>query len=142
MFGNPETTSGGLALKFYSSVRIDLRRIETLKDGDTVIGTRHRARVVKNKVAPPLRVAEMDIMADEGISEAGGLLDVGVDLGIIEKKGSFYNHAGEVIAQGREASRQEIKENKKLRTKLEKEIREAVEEGKKIPKELGEKKEK
>lgn len=142
MFGNPETTSGGLALKFYSSVRIDLRRIETLKDGDTVIGTRHRARVVKNKVAPPLRVAEMDIMADEGISEAGGLLDVGVDLGIIEKKGSFYNHEGDVIAQGREASRQEIKENKKLKTKLEKEIREVVEGGKKIPKELGEKKEK
>lgn len=140
MFGNPETTSGGLALKFYSSVRIDLRRIETLKDGDTVIGTRHRARVVKNKVAPPLRVAEMDIMADEGISEAGGLLDVGVDLGIIEKKGSFYNYDGNVIAQGREASRQEIKDNAKLRKKLEKQIREAVEEGKKIPKEIGEKK--
>lgn len=140
MFGNPETTSGGLALKFYSSVRIDLRRIETLKDGDLVIGTRHRARVVKNKVAPPLRVAEMDIMADEGISEAGGLLDVAVDLGIIEKKGSFYNYDGEVLAQGREASRQEIKDNSKLKKKLEKEIREAVEEGKKIPKELGEKK--
>lgn len=142
MFGNPETTSGGLALKFYSSVRIDLRRIETLKDGDTVIGTRHRARVVKNKVAPPLRVAEMDIMADEGISEAGGLLDVGVDLGVIEKRGSFYNYNDEVIAQGREASRDEIKENKKLRTKIEKEIRKAIAEGKKIPKEIGEKKEK
>lgn len=140
MFGNPETTSGGLALKFYSSVRIDLRRIETLKDGDTVIGTRHRARVVKNKVAPPLRVAEMDIMVDEGISEAGGLLDVGVDLGIIEKKGSFYNHDGEVVAQGREASRQEIRENSKLRKALEKEIKDAVEKGKKLPKELGEKK--
>jgi recombination protein RecA len=140
MFGNPETTSGGLALKFYSSVRIDLRRIETLKDGDLVIGTRHRARVVKNKVAPPLRVAEMDIMADEGISEAGGLLDVGVDLGIVDKKGSFYNYKGEVIAQGREASRQEIKQNPKLKKELEKEIRESVEKGKKIPKELGEKK--
>jgi recombination protein RecA len=140
MFGNPETTSGGLALKFYSSVRIDLRRIETLKDGDTVIGTRHRARIVKNKVAPPLRVAEMDIMADEGISEAGGLLDVGVDLGIIEKKGSFYNYKGDVIAQGREASRQEIKENSKLKKAIEKEIRHTLEEGKKIPKELGEKK--
>lgn len=142
MFGNPETTSGGLALKFYSSVRIDLRRIETLKDGDTVIGTRHRARVVKNKVAPPLSVAEFDIMADEGISESGGILDVGVDLGIIEKKGSFYNYDGEVIAQGREASKEEIRENKKLKKELEKKIREVVEEGKKIPKEIGEKKKK
>ncbi len=138
MFGNPETTPGGLALKFYSSVRIDLRRIEVLKDGDSVTGSRHRGRVVKNKVAPPLRVAEFDIMEDEGISKAGGLLDVATDLGIIEKKGSFYNYGGEVLAQGREGAKEEIRSNKKLTDKLEKEIREAVEKGKKLPKEIGE----
>lgn len=137
MFGNPETTPGGLALKFYSSVRIDLRRIETLKDGDTVIGSRHRARVVKNKTAPPLRVAEFDIMNEEGISRAGGLLDVAVDLGIIEKKGSFYSYDDDSFAQGREASKDYIRENKKFMKKLEKEISEVVSSGKKVPKELG-----
>jgi recombination protein RecA len=137
MFGNPETTPGGLALKFYSSIRIDLRRIETLKDGDEVIGSRHRARVVKNKTAPPLRVAEFDIMNVEGISKAGGILDVAVDLGIIEKKGSFYNYEGDVIAQGREATKGVIKEDAKFAQKLEKEIREVLEKGK-VPKEIGE----
>lgn len=141
MFGNPETTPGGLALKFYSSVRIDLRRIEVLKDGEAVIGSRHRARVVKNKVAPPLRVAEFDIMADEGISKTGGLVDVAVDLGLIEKKGSFYHYEGKVLAQGREAAKVAIKENKKLAGELEKKIREMVASGKKIPKEIGEEKE-
>lgn len=138
MFGNPETTSGGLALKFYSSVRIDVRRIETLKDGDNVIGTRHRARVVKNKVAPPLRVAEFDILGDEGISKAAGLLDVAVDLNLVERKGSFYNYDGETLAQGRLGTIEHINEEKKLAEELEKKIREVVTSGGKVPKELGE----
>jgi recombination protein RecA len=138
MFGNPETTPGGLALKFYSSVRLDIRRIEILKSGDNVIGSRHRVRVVKNKVAPPLRVAEMDIMADEGISKSGGLLDVAVDLALIEKKGSFFNYGGKVLAQGREGAKMEIRGNKKLSEEIEKKIYEAVAKGKKVPKEIGE----
>jgi len=138
MFGNPETTPGGLALKFYSSVRLDIRRIEVLKDGDSVIGSRHRVRVVKNKVAPPLRVAELDIMADEGISRSGGLLDVAVDLALIEKKGSFFNYNGKPLAQGREGAKSYISGNKKFAEELEKRIREAVASGKKIPKEIGE----
>lgn len=138
MFGNPETTSGGLALKFYSSVRLDVRRIEILKDGDTAIGSRHRVRVVKNKVAPPLRIAELDIMADEGISKAGGLLDVAVDLALIEKKGSFFNYNGKVMAQGREGAKVFINEHKKFAKELEEKIRRAVASGKKVPKELGE----
>jgi recombination protein RecA len=138
MFGNPETTPGGLALKFYASVRIDLRRIEVLKDGDTVIGSRHRARIVKNKVAPPLRVAEFDIMNEEGISKTGGLLDVAVDLGLIEKKGSFFNYNGKPLAQGREAAKMVIRDNSKLADEVEKKIREVVTSGKKIPKEIGE----
>lgn len=141
MFGNPETTPGGLALKFYSSVRMDIRRIETIKDGDTVIGTRHRTRVVKNKVAPPLRVAEFDIMNNEGISKAGGLLDVGVELSIIEKSGSFFSYKGKSFAQGREAAKVFISENKKFLEELEKKIRESLVMGKELPKELGEEKE-
>lgn len=140
MFGNPETTPGGLALKFYSSVRIDLRRIEILKDGDTVIGSRHRARVVKNKVAPPLRVAEFDIMNDEGISRTGNLLDVAVDFALVEKKGSFFNYNGKVLAQGREGTKTYLKEHKKFTLDLEKKIYDIVNSGKKIPKEIGEKK--
>ena len=140
MFGNPETTSGGLALKFYSSIRIDVRRIEILKDGDMAIGSRHRVRIVKNKVAPPLRVAELDIMADEGISKAGGLLDVAVDLALIEKKGSFFNYDGKVLAQGREGAKSVIKEKRKFAKELEKKIRDAVASGKKVPKEIGEEK--
>ena len=136
MFGNPETTPGGLALKFYCSVRLDVRKIETLKDGDQPIGSRTRVRVVKNKVAPPLRVAEFDILAGEGISRAGGLLDVASELGILERKGSFYNYNGEVLAQGREGARNQISEDKKLADELDKKIREHVEKGKKIPKEL------
>ncbi|MGD8744263.1 MAG: recombinase RecA [Candidatus Woesebacteria bacterium] len=138
MFGNPETTPGGLALKFYSSVRIDLRRIEVLKDGDTVIGSRHRARVVKNKTAPPLRKAEFDIMNDEGISKSGGLLDVAVDLNIIEKKGSFYNYKGKVVAQGREATKVELRKNKKMAKEIEEKIRKMLASGEKLPKEIGE----
>lgn len=138
MFGNPETTPGGLALKFYSSVRIDLRRIEVLKDGDEVIGSRHRARIVKNKVAPPLRVAEFDIMNKEGMSRSGGLLDVAVELGLMDKKGSFFNFNGKVIAQGKEGAKSYITENRKFAEELEKKIWETVASGKKIPKEIGE----
>lgn len=138
MFGNPETTPGGLALKFYSSVRIDIRRIEVLKDGDLAIGSRHRARIVKNKVAPPLRAAEFDITNDEGISKVGGLLDVAVDLALIEKKGSFFNYNGSPLAQGREGVKMALKDDKKLTEEIERKIREALAAGKKIPKEIGE----
>ncbi len=138
MFGNPETTPGGLALKFYASVRIDIRKIESIKDGDLVIGSRHRARIVKNKVAPPLRVAEFDIMNDEGVSKSGGILDVGVNLGIITKSGSFFNYNGKVLAQGREGSKSALKEAPKLMLEIETKIRETMNTGKKIPTELGE----
>jgi len=139
MFGNPETTPGGLALKFYSSVRLDIRRIEVLKDGDIVIGSRHRVRVVKNKVAPPLRVAEFDIMNDEGISKCGGILDVAVDLGLIDKKGSFFNYNGKPMAQGREAAKNALKADPKLADEVDKKIREQVASGKtRVPKEIGE----
>lgn len=140
MFGNPETTPGGLALKFYSSVRLDIRRIEILKREDEVIGSRHRVRVVKNKVAPPLRLAEFDIMNDEGISKAGGLLDVAVELNLINKSGSFYSHDGDTIAQGREAARDHIRESKKFANQLEKKIRDAVNSDKKLPKKIATKK--
>ena len=138
MFGNPETTPGGLALKFYSSVRIDLRRIEVLKDGEKVIGSRHRARIVKNKVAPPLRVAEFDIMETEGISKAGGLLDVGTELGLIGKSGSFFNYEGKPIAQGKEAAKMYLRDNPKVASEIDKKIRDMVASGKKLPKEIGE----
>jgi len=141
VFGNPETTPGGLALKFYSSVRLDIRRIEILKEADVVVGSRHRVRVVKNKVAPPLRVAEMDIMADEGISKPGGLLDVAVDLSLITKKGSFFSYNGKIIAQGRQGAKMEIKRKKKLAEELLAKIRETVASGKKVPKEISEEKE-
>lgn len=141
MFGNPETTPGGLALKFYSSVRIDIRRIESIKDGDQVIGSRSRVRVVKNKVAPPLRVAEFDIMNDTGISTEGGLLDVGTDLGLITRSGSFFNYQGKVIAQGREGAKAYMVENPKFAEEIEKKIREVAASGKELPKEIGEEKE-
>ena len=138
MFGNPETTPGGLALKFYASVRLDTRRIEVLKDGERVIGSRHRVRVVKNKVAPPLRVAEFDIMETEGISKMGGILDVALELGLIGKSGSFFNYNGKPIAQGKEAAKQFLRDNLKIAEELEKKIREINASGKKMPKEIGE----
>ncbi len=141
MFGNPETTPGGLALKFYASVRIDVRRIDMIKEGEQVIGVRTRARIVKNKVAPPLKVAEFDIMNDEGISRSGGLLDVAAELGIIGKSGSFFNYEGKPIAQGREAAKAYIRENEKFAAEVEKKIRDMAASGKKLPKELGEEKE-
>ncbi|MEK7060777.1 MAG: recombinase RecA [Patescibacteria group bacterium] len=113
MFGNPETTTGGMALKFYASVRMDARKIESLKDGDKVIGSRHRVRVVKNKVSPPFRVAEYDVMHD-GISKEGGLLDVGIEFGILTKSGAFIKYGTQMLGQGKEASKLYLKENPKV----------------------------
>lgn len=126
MFGNPEFTPGGRALKFYSSVRLDMRKIGNIQEGEEIIGSRHRVKVVKNKIAPPFKKCEFDIMASGGISRAGGVLDVAVDQDIIEKAGSFYKYNDEVIAQGREASKQALKEDKKLLKKIEKKIYEKV----------------
>ncbi|MBW2541881.1 MAG: recombinase RecA [Deltaproteobacteria bacterium] len=118
MFGNPETTSGGNALKFYASVRLDIRRIAALKDGDAVVGNRTRVKVVKNKVAPPFRQAEFDILYNQGISIEGDLLDLGVDEGIVEKSGSWYSYNDERIGQGRENARQFLKDNPDVREQL------------------------
>ncbi len=114
VFGNPETTTGGNALKFYSSVRLDIRRIGAIKDGQEVVGNRTRVRVVKNKLAPPFTEAEFDIMYGEGISKSGDLIDVGVNLGIIDKSGSWYSYAGERIGQGRENVKRFLMENKDM----------------------------
>ncbi len=113
MFGNPETTPGGMAMKFYASIRMDSRKIESLKDGDKVIGSRHRVRVVKNKVSPPFRVAEYDVMHD-GISREGSLIDVGVEFGILNKSGAFIKYGTQMLGQGQEASKLFLKENHKI----------------------------
>ena len=126
MFGNPETTTGGKALKFYSSVRIDIRRIAAVKEGDVVIGSRTKVKVVKNKVAPPFREAEFDILYGEGISREGDLLDLAVNHNIVEKSGSWFSYKGERIGQGRENARQFLKENKDVLTKLDTEVRKAL----------------
>ena len=126
MFGNPETTTGGNALKFYSSVRLDIRRIGAIKDGQDVVGNRTRVKVVKNKMAPPFKEAEFDIMYGEGISRAGDLLDVGVGTGIIEKSGSWYSYNGERIGQGRENVKKFFMENPDLFAAVETKVREAV----------------
>ena len=123
MFGNPETTTGGRALKFYSSVRIDIRRIAAIKDGDVVIGSRTKVKVVKNKIAAPFREAEFDILYGEGISKIGDLLDLGVAQNIVEKSGAWFSYGGERIGQGRENARAFLKENKDLVAKLEVEVR-------------------
>jgi recombination protein RecA len=123
MFGNPETTTGGRALKFYASVRIDIRRIAAIKEGDMVTGSRTRVKVVKNKVAAPFREAEFDILYGEGISRAGDLLDLAVNHDIVEKSGSWFSYKGERIGQGRENARQFLKDNKEVLTKLEVELR-------------------
>jgi recombination protein RecA len=111
MFGNPETTTGGNALKFYSSVRLDVRRIAALKEGEEVVGNRTRVKVVKNKVAPPFRQAEFDILYNQGISREGDLLDLGADAGIVEKSGAWFSYEGERIGQGRENARRFLQEN-------------------------------
>ena len=129
MFGNPETTTGGMALKFYASVRIDVRRTESIKVGQEVVGNRVRARVVKNKVAPPFKVAEFDIMYNEGISRVGGILDLGVETGLIEKRGSFYSYKEDRLGQGREKVKQYLKENPEMAQELEQNIRAAFADG-------------
>ena len=126
MFGSPETTPGGRALKFYSSVRLDVRRIESLKDGTDVVGNKVRVKVVKNKVAPPFRKAEFDIMYGEGISKEGSLLDIGVEEGIIRKAGAWYTYDGEQLGQGRENSRNFLKEHLDVASEIEKRVKEKV----------------
>lgn len=125
MFGNPETTTGGNALKFYASIRLDIRRIETLKDGQEVIGTRVRVKVVKNKIAPPFRQAEFDILFSEGISIVGELIDIGVSQNIVEKSGAWYSYKGERIGQGREQAKRYLRENPKLVKEIDEKIRQA-----------------
>jgi recombination protein RecA len=121
MFGNPETTTGGLALKFYASVRMDVRKIETIKDGDKVVGSRHRVKVVKNKVSVPFRTAEFEVSGD-GISREGGILDVGIEMGIISKSGAFLRYGEQMLGQGRAAAMDSLKEDKDLEAKIVKEI--------------------
>jgi len=127
MFGNPETTTGGRALKFYASMRIDIRRIQAIKEGDVVVGSRTRAKVVKNKVAAPFREAEFDIVYGEGISREGDLIDLGVDKGLVEKSGTWLSFGGERMGQGRENARTFLKENKDVRDKLENALRKKLE---------------
>ena len=126
MFGNPETTTGGRALKFYSSVRIDIRRIAAIKEGDVVVGSRTKVKIVKNKVAAPFREAEFDILYGQGISKEGDLLDLASNQNIVEKSGSWYSYKGERIGQGRENARQFLKDNKDTLVKLEAEVRKAL----------------
>src|SRR5437762_7191057 len=123
MFGNPETTTGGRALKFYSSIRVDIRRIAAIKDGDAVVGNRTKVKVVKNKVASPFREAEFDIIYGEGISKEGDLIDLGVANNVIEKSGSWFSYKGERIGQGRENARQCMKDNIDIRQKIDTELR-------------------
>ena len=137
MFGNPEITPGGKALKYYASVRIEIRKIESLKVGQDINGIRVVAKVVKNKVAPPFRKAEFDIMFAEGISKEANILDVGVDLNVIKKSGAWYEYNGEKLGQGKEASRIYLKANPKLRDELSDKIKETVKLSKEIPLELG-----
>jgi recombination protein RecA len=127
MFGNPETTTGGRALKFYASMRVDIRRIQAIKEGDKVVGSRTRAKVVKNKVAAPFREAEFDIVYGEGISREGDLIDLGVDKGVLEKSGTWISFGGERMGQGRENARVFLKENKDIRDKLENVLRKKLE---------------
>src|SRR3989344_2770257 len=122
MFGNPETTTGGLALKFYSSVRIDVRKIESLKDGDKVVGSRHRAKIVKNKVSAPFRIAEFDVIADSGISKEGGIVDVGLEMGILQKSGAFFRFGELMLGQGKEATKIFLKEKPEIAKKIVDEI--------------------
>src|SRR5574338_598871 len=126
MFGNPETTTGGRALKFYASMRVDIRRIQAIKEGDKVVGSRTRTKIVKNKVAAPFREAEFDILYGEGISRGGDLLDLAANHNIVEKSGSWFSYKGERIGQGRENARQFLKDNKDTCAKLEVEVRKTL----------------
>ena len=126
MFGSPETTPGGRALKFYSSARLDIRRIEAIKDGVEVVGNRTRVKVVKNKVAPPFKQAEFDIMYGRGISREGSVLDIGVDLGFIKKSGAWYTYEGEQLGQGRENAKDFLTENPEIMVEVSERIRQEV----------------
>jgi recombination protein RecA len=126
MFGSPETTTGGRALKFYASVRLDIRRIETLKDGTDAVGNRTRVKVVKNKVAPPFKQAEFDILYGQGISREGGLIDMGVDHGFVRKAGAWYTYEGDQLGQGKENARNFLKDNPDLANEIEKKILEKL----------------
>ena len=137
MFGNPETTTGGRALKFYSSVRIDIRRIGAIKDGENVVGGRTRVKIVKNKMAPPFREAEFDIMYGEGVSREGDLIDIAVEHKIIEKSGAWFAYGGERLGQGRENVKTYLKENIDLRTAIEEKVRKALGMTKETPEPVG-----
>ena len=123
MFGNPETTSGGRALKFYSSVRLEVRRADTIKNGSEMIGSRTKVKVVKNKVAPPFKQAEFDIMFGKGISASGNILDLGVEMKLIDKAGSWFSYNGERIGQGRENAKLFLEDNPEIMMEIEKKIR-------------------
>jgi recombination protein RecA len=123
MFGNPETTSGGKALKFYASVRLDIRRTDSIKQGQDVMGSRTRVRVVKNKVAPPFRVAEFDIMYSEGISREGGLIDLGLEMGLVKKSGAWFNVGDIRLGQGRENAKEYLRQNSDVAAAIEEQIR-------------------
>jgi recombination protein RecA len=125
MFGNPETTPGGRALKFYSTIRLDVRRIETIKQGNDMVGNRTRIKVVKNKVAPPFKQAEIDIMYGEGISREGSLIDIGVEMDIVQKSGAWFSYNGERLGQGRENAKQYLKDHKDIAATVDKQIRDA-----------------
>lgn len=126
MFGSPETTTGGKALKFYASVRLDVRRIETLKDGGEPVGNRTRVKVVKNKVAPPFKQAEFDILYGQGVSREGSLIDMGVDQGIVRKSGAWYTYEGDQLGQGKENARKFLRENPDIANEIEKRIKEKL----------------
>jgi len=137
MFGSPETTSGGKALKFYASVRLDVRRIETLKDGTEAVGNRTRIKVVKNKVSPPFKVAEFDILYGIGISREGGLIDLGVEQGIVRKSGAWYTYEGDQLGQGKENARNFLRDNPDLANEIEKKIKEKLGVGARMDAEAG-----
>jgi recombination protein RecA len=128
MFGNPETTTGGNALKFYASIRLDIRRSSQIKEGDNVIGNRTKVKVVKNKVAPPFRSAEFDIIFGEGISKVGEIIDMGVELGIINKSGSWYSYGTDKLGQGRDGVKQIMTDNPEMANEIEGKIREKIKE--------------
>ena len=126
MFGNPETTTGGRALKFYSTIRIEIRKADVIKNGTEIIGNRAKAKVVKNKVAPPFKVAEFDIMYGEGISKEGTLLDIAVNMDIIQKSGAWYSYKGSRISQGREAAKKYLREHEDVSAEIDKIIRDTL----------------